>query len=389
MDKAVDDMDAHLKRAFAAGEPLSSFCREAVVRYHALGRIDLMEAWMLRVVWTRDRDFRFLEKWLADANPGIAGAAVRVLGKSGEARWVGVFGGMLLQAHGLPFRLRLVDALGDLGGEGALAWLERRLAIRDYLPREEEAALYRAIGRTHAPGAGRVLRSGWDACTLRPEVARDAARVREIRQAIIAGLGDAPDAATVTFFAGLLGNSNSSEYWQNIIAAAGNIRTEAARMLVVAQSRPGLLPQQEARLLASAVTNGALLPLDILERALADRIGSPAQVLKALQAHPWADVRHIFLRLLNGAFRPDLESAAVIAAACGDNRETAAAPALGRRLVNDPDSEIAPLWIEALGVIGTRAEVAVLEDIGARGLPGMRILALQAVSNIMARTRAD
>ena len=134
--RAENRMNGFLVRAFGADQARSSFCRDAVSRMYRHGRIDLMGEWMQRVVWTRDRDFRFIHAWLSNVNPNIAGEAVTALAKSGDPAISEEFARRLVDSESLPMRLRLIKALGELGLPGTmvsvLSACDSRLQNRNY-----------------------------------------------------------------------------------------------------------------------------------------------------------------------------------------------------------------------------------------------------------------
>jgi len=396
-------MNGWLIRAFGADQPLSSFCRETVARMYRLGRIDLMGEWMQRVVWTRDRDFRFLHAWLSNVNPHIAGEAVTALGKSSDPALVAAFCGMLTGSESLPMRLRIIGALADLGFPGpdglAIRSLEARLNDRNYLPYAEEMAVIKALGRigegirsdgsvvAFARGedlAGtieQVLESRWDGLSARKMSPEDLAG---LQTNLVHALSRAGEQTTRRVCHAILGTPAANPVLTGAaVRAAGRSHIGVARSLVPLVVQLRLTKQDEQGFITAMAEfskrgdkREQLLSLEWLTNRL-NRTQDNSDVLRLLGGHDWRHVRKIFLRLLDGTRELALREADIIVRLMETHREHDAVPYMIRMIRSNPEGELVPLWMQGLAALRGPGSREVLVELARGGLPGIRMLAEQ------------
>lgn len=386
-------MNGFLVRAFGADQARSSFCRDVVARMYRQGRIDLMGEWMQRVVWTRDRDFRFIHAWLSNVNPNIAGLAVAALGKSGDPAMAEDFARRLIDSESLPMRLRLINALGDLGFTGnrdsVLAAFDSRLKNRNYLPFAEEMAIIAALGRIgnileDPQRIGHILAERWDACAIRKLTVEEN---HSLRTNLIFALSRAGEEDTRRVYREVLEQNSTGPIHRAVIRAAGRTRIRVARDVLPLVVKMKLTDDDEQSCIEgtaefSGVGDGReeLFPVQwLVERLTKNRDRSA--ILKIMAGHPAEISKKVFLDILRGTQPITLREADVITRYLQERGVRESATVLVGKIRTDPESELVPLWMQVLAVLKVEGTRKTILDLSQNGLPGIRIIAEQILES--------
>lgn len=365
---------------------------------YRLGRIDLIGEWMQRVVWTRDRDFRFLHAWLSNIHPHIVGEAVSALGKSSDPALVPLFSGMLTAAESLPMRLRIIDALAGLGladSAGlAIKALDARLHDQNYLPYAEELAVTKALGRIGeniaqhpalAEKIEEILQNRWDGLSLRKLSVEEKTG---LQTNLLMALSRAAGETTLRACHEVLATpATNPVVIRAALQAVGRARLSVAQKLVPDIIRREMTEQDEKGFIAAmAEASGQndgreeLLPLAWLTNRLR-RSQDKSDVIRILGGHEWSRVRPVLLGLLDGTWNLSLREANILVELIVRQSEYEAVPKLIRLIRFNPESELVPLWMQGLAKLGGPDAKAILNELARQGLPGVRLLAKQLLQS--------
>lgn len=391
--RAENRMNGFLVRAFGADQARSSFCRDAVSRMYRHGRIDLMGEWMQRVVWTRDRDFRFIHAWLSNVNPNIAGEAVTALGKSGDPAISEEFARRLVDSESLPMRLRLIKALGELGLPGTmdsvLSACDSRLQNRNYLPFAEEMAIITTMGRIgekleNPHRVGRLLADRWDTLGTRKLQSEE---LLSLRTNILYALSRAGQEETGRIYRSILDQNAPGPVLDAVIRSAGRTRIEVARDVLPRALTMELTEDVEHDCIEKAAEFSGLgdgrellFPTEWLVKRL-ERNRDRSAILKILAGHPPVFSKKVFLDILKSDRAITLREADVIARHLREGVVRDSAGLLAGKIRANPEDELVPLWMQVLASLRVPETRMILVDLSRDGLPGIRILAEQILDS--------